>query len=167
MQLSDTSAEVMGRLSAASMESYSRAYPHLVRLHMLQVTCSEQLSIFLTDCLNSTTGSEAKIEQRMTNILHVAGCRRRAMQLRLWQRAAWVPLRGSACYAGMSACASPSPPSAHRHAALRFGHGNTSMSPLNFTLHGKCKDRLSIKSHAVCITDEQVLESTNKLGLSG
>jgi hypothetical protein len=36
-QLSDTAAEVMGRLSAASMESYSRAYPHLVRLHMLQV----------------------------------------------------------------------------------------------------------------------------------
>lgn len=37
VQLSDTAAEVMGRLSAASMESYSRAYPHLVRLHMLQV----------------------------------------------------------------------------------------------------------------------------------
>ena len=36
-RLGDTAAEVMGRLSAASMESYSRAYPHLVRLHMLQV----------------------------------------------------------------------------------------------------------------------------------
>lgn len=37
-QLGDIAAEVMGRLSAASMESYSRAYPHLVRLHMLQVS---------------------------------------------------------------------------------------------------------------------------------
>lgn len=36
-RLGDTAAEVMGRLSAASMESYPRAYPHLVRLHMLQV----------------------------------------------------------------------------------------------------------------------------------
>jgi serine/threonine-protein kinase ATR len=34
--LSEASAEVMARLSAASMESYSRAYPLLVRLHMLQ-----------------------------------------------------------------------------------------------------------------------------------
>lgn len=34
--LSEASSEVMARLSAASMESYSRAYPHLVRLHMLQ-----------------------------------------------------------------------------------------------------------------------------------
>ena len=37
-QLGDIAAEVMGRLSAASMESYSRAYPYLVRLHMLQVS---------------------------------------------------------------------------------------------------------------------------------
>ena len=36
-RLGDTAAEVMGRLSAAAMESYPRAYPHLVRLHMLQV----------------------------------------------------------------------------------------------------------------------------------
>ena len=35
-QLAEASGEVMGRLSAASMESYSRAYPSLVRLHMLQ-----------------------------------------------------------------------------------------------------------------------------------
>jgi hypothetical protein len=28
--------EIMAPLSAASMESYSRAYPHLTRLHMLQ-----------------------------------------------------------------------------------------------------------------------------------
>ncbi|KAK9914842.1 hypothetical protein WJX75_001188 [Coccomyxa subellipsoidea] len=34
-QLGEATGEVMGRLSAASMESYSRAYPHLVRLHML------------------------------------------------------------------------------------------------------------------------------------
>lgn len=34
-QLGEAAGEVMGRLSAASMESYSRAYPHLVRLHML------------------------------------------------------------------------------------------------------------------------------------
>ena len=34
-QLGEAASEVMGRLSAASMESYSRAYPHLVRLHML------------------------------------------------------------------------------------------------------------------------------------
>ena len=30
-------SEIMGPLSAASMESHSRAYPHLVQLHMLQV----------------------------------------------------------------------------------------------------------------------------------
>jgi hypothetical protein len=29
-------AEVMGPFSAAAMESYSRAYPHLVKLHILQ-----------------------------------------------------------------------------------------------------------------------------------
>lgn len=34
-QLAEAAGEVMSRLSAASMESYSRAYPHLVRLHML------------------------------------------------------------------------------------------------------------------------------------
>lgn len=28
--------QVMGPFSAAAMESYSRAYPHLVKLHMLQ-----------------------------------------------------------------------------------------------------------------------------------
>ena len=40
-QLAEASGEVMGRLSAASMESYSRAYPSLVRLHMLQArACS-------------------------------------------------------------------------------------------------------------------------------
>lgn len=34
--LRETRSEVMGPLSAASMESYSRVYPHLVKLHMLQ-----------------------------------------------------------------------------------------------------------------------------------
>jgi hypothetical protein len=35
-QLGEACGEVMARLSAASTESYSRAYPSLVRLHMLQ-----------------------------------------------------------------------------------------------------------------------------------
>ena len=36
-QLGEAAGDVMGRLGAASMESYPRAYPSLVRLHMLQV----------------------------------------------------------------------------------------------------------------------------------
>ena len=36
MQLEAARQEIMAPLSAASMESYSRAYPHLTRLHMLQ-----------------------------------------------------------------------------------------------------------------------------------
>ena len=41
-------SEIMGPLSAASMESHSRAYPHLVQLHMLQVTpCQSALSASL------------------------------------------------------------------------------------------------------------------------
>ena len=35
--LEEARREIMGPLSAASMESYSRAYPLLVKLHMLQV----------------------------------------------------------------------------------------------------------------------------------
>lgn len=35
-ELESARAEVMGPFSAAAMESYSRAYPHLVKLHMLQ-----------------------------------------------------------------------------------------------------------------------------------
>ena len=38
-QLGEACGEVMARLSAASTESYSRAYPSLVRLHMLQARC--------------------------------------------------------------------------------------------------------------------------------
>ena len=70
-QLSDTAAEVMGRLSAASMESYSRAYPHLVRLHMLQVIHQECLPAILTSvrhkssltCLGTPTVSKCIREQ--------------------------------------------------------------------------------------------------------
>ena len=36
MQLEAAREDIMAPLSAASMESYSRAYPHLTRLHMLQ-----------------------------------------------------------------------------------------------------------------------------------
>lgn len=36
VELDAARAEVMGHLSAAAMESYTRAYPHLVKLHMLQ-----------------------------------------------------------------------------------------------------------------------------------
>jgi len=36
MQLEAARQEIMAPLTAASMESYSRAYPHLTRLHMLQ-----------------------------------------------------------------------------------------------------------------------------------
>ena len=38
--LQEARQELMGPLSAASMESYSRAYPLLVKLHMLQVGSS-------------------------------------------------------------------------------------------------------------------------------
>ncbi|GAB4817356.1 hypothetical protein N2152v2_004402 [Parachlorella kessleri] len=36
LELESARAEVMGPFAAAAMESYSRAYPHLVKLHMLQ-----------------------------------------------------------------------------------------------------------------------------------
>jgi FAT domain len=35
-QLAAARHEIMAPVSAAAMESYARAYPHLVRLHMLQ-----------------------------------------------------------------------------------------------------------------------------------
>ena len=60
-QLGDTAAEVMGRLSAASMESYSRAYPHLVRLHILQVLIS---SIGPQSCLRYLIASYQRIVYR-------------------------------------------------------------------------------------------------------
>lgn len=37
LEIAEARAEIMAPLSAASMESYSRAYPHLIKLHMLQV----------------------------------------------------------------------------------------------------------------------------------
>ena len=36
-QIKSARHEIMGPMSAAAMESHSRAYPHVVRLHMLQV----------------------------------------------------------------------------------------------------------------------------------
>ena len=36
LQMAEARQDIMAPLSAASMESYSRAYPHLTRLHMLQ-----------------------------------------------------------------------------------------------------------------------------------
>lgn len=38
VEIAEARSEIMAPLSAASMESYSRAYPYLVKLHMLQVT---------------------------------------------------------------------------------------------------------------------------------
>ncbi len=35
-ELESARGDVMGPFSAAAMESYTRAYPHLVKLHMLQ-----------------------------------------------------------------------------------------------------------------------------------
>ena len=37
LEIAEARSEIMAPLSAASMESYSRAYPYLVKLHMLQV----------------------------------------------------------------------------------------------------------------------------------
>ena len=37
LEIAEARTEIMAPLSAASMESYSRAYPYLVKLHMLQV----------------------------------------------------------------------------------------------------------------------------------
>ena len=36
LEVAEARSEIMAPLSAASMESYSRAYPYLVKLHMLQ-----------------------------------------------------------------------------------------------------------------------------------
>ena len=38
-ELAEARSEIMAPLAAASMESYTRAYPYLVKLHMLQVSC--------------------------------------------------------------------------------------------------------------------------------
>ena len=38
MEIAEARSEVMAPLSAASMESYTRAYPYLVKLHMLQAS---------------------------------------------------------------------------------------------------------------------------------
>ena len=38
LEIAEARSEIMAPLSAASMESYSRAYPYLVKLHMLQVS---------------------------------------------------------------------------------------------------------------------------------
>ena len=45
LEVADARSEIMAPLSAASMESYSRAYPYLVKLHMLQASsASSKLS---------------------------------------------------------------------------------------------------------------------------
>jgi hypothetical protein len=46
--LQRTRAEVMGVLSAASMESYQRAYPYITKLHMLHGT---RVFCFVLFCL--------------------------------------------------------------------------------------------------------------------
>ena len=38
LEVAEARSEIMAPLSAASMESYSRAYPYLVKLHMLQAS---------------------------------------------------------------------------------------------------------------------------------
>ena len=38
VEIAEARSEVMAPLSAASMESYTRAYPYLVKLHMLQAS---------------------------------------------------------------------------------------------------------------------------------
>ncbi len=38
LEIAEARSEIMAPLSAASMESYSRAYPYLVKLHMLQAS---------------------------------------------------------------------------------------------------------------------------------
>ena len=40
VEIAEARSEVMAPLSAASMESYTRAYPYLVKLHMLQASYS-------------------------------------------------------------------------------------------------------------------------------
>ena len=40
VEIAEARSEVMAPLSAASMESYTRAYPYLVKLHMLQASFS-------------------------------------------------------------------------------------------------------------------------------
>ena len=40
IEIAEARSEVMAPLSAASMESYTRAYPYLVKLHMLQASSS-------------------------------------------------------------------------------------------------------------------------------
>ena len=40
VEVAEARSEVMAPLSAASMESYTRAYPYLVKLHMLQASFS-------------------------------------------------------------------------------------------------------------------------------
>ncbi len=48
VEIAEARSEVMAPLSAASMESYSRAYPYLVKLHMLQASCSLLCMVIMT-----------------------------------------------------------------------------------------------------------------------
>ena len=51
LEIAEARSEIMAPLSAASMESYSRAYPYLVKLHMLQVISLATNCLALLHCL--------------------------------------------------------------------------------------------------------------------
>lgn len=81
------------------------------------------------------------------------------MQPHSLQRAAWGPLRGSACCAGTSACASPSPPSAPRHAAL-------CLDPLPGPWQQLCKPQSSLYMlHARTGCLSKVLQAPSRMSM--
>lgn len=69
VEIAEARSEVMAPLSAASMESYTRAYPYLVKLHMLQASHSLlRLITYLAQILplakhNGIHERNAKIEE--------------------------------------------------------------------------------------------------------
>jgi len=55
-ELEAARSEAMGAFSAAAMESYSRAYPHLIKLHMLQEATDVAALLLVNNSLGSKRG---------------------------------------------------------------------------------------------------------------
>ena len=67
VEIAAARSEIMAPLSAASMESYTRAYPYLVKLHMLQASCAPHAAhctpfwCYCTCCFQHHFGDSAVI----------------------------------------------------------------------------------------------------------
>jgi hypothetical protein len=76
--LEKTRAEVMGVLSAASMESYQRAYPYITKLHMLHGTATSVITLAIEPS-SSATGNILLCGMREQSWSRVSASARRVM----------------------------------------------------------------------------------------